>query len=559
MAAAQLIIFADNPPLLTAEYPFGAAPLNASGQIPMAALPTGVSTGLIYYGTVALDNTTTPAGILQSNASISGSTQAAGTFVIIASNGNLSAAVDGVTAVLAGARFVSNGVTWDYYGDAEVITTDQLAAEAVTTAKIAPLNITSALIADGAVLTVKILDANVTTAKLADNAVTTVKITDANVTLAKMAPNSVGSGNIVDGSVLTAKIADANVTTVKIADGNVTTAKIAGASVTLAKMAPNSVGSGNIVDGSVLTAKIADANVTTAKILDGNVTTAKLADGGVTTAKIADANVTLAKMAPSSVGTSNIVDANVTTAKIADANVTTAKIADVNVTTAKLADNAVTTVKILDANVTTAKIADLNVTTAKLADNAVTTAKIADANVTSDKLVTYSTAMKLYAPYQNMTVVQSLTGGGNATLTVGYDTSDTGNAQHSYVMTKTTTNNSSGTQTFRILVRVPPTLVAWSANSVQLRFKGSSTNPARSYARINAYQADGTTQIITGTNTAPAAINTWQTLSANFSTPPSGDTFVLEVILYAARVDAANIFSSTGGTITLNYQAKYNQ
>lgn len=58
---------------------------------------------------------------------------------------------------------VSNGTTLAY----GLIDTDNLADDAVTTAKI--------------------LDANVSTAKLADNAVTTVKIADANVTLAKLA------------------------------------------------------------------------------------------------------------------------------------------------------------------------------------------------------------------------------------------------------------------------------------------------------------------------------------------------------------------------------------
>jgi hypothetical protein len=57
----------------------------------------------------------------------------------------------------------------------------------------------------------------VTTNVIADNAVTTAKITDANITSAKLASDS----------VTTAKITDANVTTAKLADDAVTANKVA--------------------------------------------------------------------------------------------------------------------------------------------------------------------------------------------------------------------------------------------------------------------------------------------------------------------------------------------
>lgn len=62
------------------------------------------------------------------------------------------------------------------------------------------------------------VNGNLDSDNLASNAVTTAKITDANVTTAKLAASA----------VTTAKIADANVTTAKIADANVTGAKLFG-------------------------------------------------------------------------------------------------------------------------------------------------------------------------------------------------------------------------------------------------------------------------------------------------------------------------------------------
>ena len=73
---------------------------------------------------------------------------------------------------------------------------------------------------------VGIKDGGVGTTQLAANSVTTAKIADANVTADKLAANS----------VTTAKIADANVTADKLAANSVTTAKIADNAVTYGKL-----------------------------------------------------------------------------------------------------------------------------------------------------------------------------------------------------------------------------------------------------------------------------------------------------------------------------------
>lgn len=90
------------------------------------------------------------------------------------------------------------------------------------------------------------------------------------------------------------------------------------------------------------------------------------------------------------IDTAYIKDAAITNAKIANAAITTAKIADAAITDAKIANAAITTAKIADAAVTSAKIANAAITTAKIADAAITTAKIVDAAITDAKIVSLS-------------------------------------------------------------------------------------------------------------------------------------------------------------------------
>jgi hypothetical protein len=272
------------------------------------------------------------------------------------------------------------------------VTTNKLASDAVTTAKIADASVTTPKLADGAVTSQKILDGtietvdlkdgSVTTPKLADNAVTTIKITDGNVTTAKLADSSITTIKLAPDAVTTAKIADASVTTPKLADGAVTSQKILDGTIETV----------DLKDGSVTTPKLADNAVTTIKITDGNVTTPKLADNSVTTIKITDGNVTTAKLADSSVTTIKLATGAVTTAKIADGSVTTPKIADGSVTTVKLADSSVTTSKLATGAVTTAKLADGSVTAQKLADNAITASKLENSGVVAG---TYGSATKV--------------------------------------------------------------------------------------------------------------------------------------------------------------------
>jgi hypothetical protein len=84
--------------------------------------------------------------------------------------------------------------------------------------------ITSNELASNAVVTAKIADSNVTTAKIANGAVITEKISDLAVTTIKL-ENSTSSAT----GVTTAKIADSNVTTAKLANASVVAEKLSGA------------------------------------------------------------------------------------------------------------------------------------------------------------------------------------------------------------------------------------------------------------------------------------------------------------------------------------------
>ena len=140
------------------------------------------------------------------------------------------------------------------------------------------------------------------TNKLAANAVTTAKIADGNVTTAKLAAASVGTVQLIDGAVTAAKITDGNVTTAKLADGAVTAAKITDGGVTSSKVAVHAVSNGQLatmlakrVKGAVTAGDVVDLTMADlVALLDdyfggtGWRSITGLSDGSVTNVKLAD-------------------------------------------------------------------------------------------------------------------------------------------------------------------------------------------------------------------------------------------------------------------------------
>ena len=117
----------------------------------------------------------------------------------------------------------------------------------------------------------------VTGAKVADDAIDSEHIAAGAIDLAHMSANSIDSDQYVDGSIDTAHIADSQITLAKMAansvdsdqyvDGSIDTAHIADSQITLAKMAANSVDSDQYVDGSVDNVHLANSAIS---VTDGN-------------------------------------------------------------------------------------------------------------------------------------------------------------------------------------------------------------------------------------------------------------------------------------------------
>ncbi|MEP7220025.1 MAG: hypothetical protein ABI876_13970, partial [Bacteroidota bacterium] len=175
--------------------------------------------------------------------------------------------------------------------------------------------VTSIKIADGSVTTPKILDAAVTTPKLIDGAITTVKLSDGSVTTAKIADAATTTAKLADGSVITAKVADSSITNAKVASG-ISYSKLSGAPTSLP---PNGPAAGDL-SGLYPDPSIAIGAVTSNKILDGTIIDADVNAA----AAIAYSKLNL----NNSIQNGDITANAVTTSKVANGTVTTSKMAD---------------------------------------------------------------------------------------------------------------------------------------------------------------------------------------------------------------------------------------
>ena len=279
----------------------------------------------------------------------------------------------------------------------DVVQSDDVAAAAITTAKLAAAAVGVAQLADAAV----------TTAKLADAAVTSDKLAAASVTVGKIASAAVDTAGLADDAVTRAKIAHGTANTLFGFDASGAPAEVAaGSHVTISggtiAVVPGSLTELTDTPSSYLAqgGRFLRANVGETAVEFALINANALADGAVANAKLADAAVSAAKIGPAAVGTANLAAAAVTSDKIADGAVAIAKLANAAVTSPKIASNAVDSGKIAAAAVSTDKIADGAISTAKLADAAVTSAKIAANAVDSSKIVAAAvTAPKLAAGF----------------------------------------------------------------------------------------------------------------------------------------------------------------
>ena len=260
------------------------------------------------------------------------------------------------TLVWNGTRFTSYYLFLDSLAVTGSISTDLLAANAVTAEKIKALAIT--------------------TDKLAANAVNADKI----------AANAVTADKIKAGSVVADKIAANAITVEKIAANAITSEKISANAVTATKIAALAVNADKIAANAITAEKIAALAITAEKIAANAITTDKLAANAVNADKLAANAITAEKIAANAVTAEKIKALAITTDKLAANAVNADKLAANAVTADKIKAGSVVADKLAANAVTTAKIAALAVNADKIAANAITAEKIAALAITADKI-----------------------------------------------------------------------------------------------------------------------------------------------------------------------------
>ena len=220
-------------------------------------------------------------------------------------------------------RYNSSGPSWT----TAVPTTDlsgtiaetQIAADAVTNAKIATDAIQGDVIAANAITTVKINDTAISAAKIASNAVTAVKINAGAVVADKIATNAVTAIKINADAVTADKIATNAVTADAVNAGAITAGAIAAGAINATDIiADNMILADAIAADQITSAKIATGAVTADSITTGAITTDKIAANAVNASKLVLDNSTITSQTIGGVPTVIIKDLGVGSAKIAN-------------------------------------------------------------------------------------------------------------------------------------------------------------------------------------------------------------------------------------------------
>ncbi len=185
-----------------------------------------------------------------------------------------------------------------------------------------------------------------------------------------IAPDAVGTSELAADAVEAENILDGAVTRPKLdatgaASGNVLTYDGAEVIWAPATIADGAVTSAKIAAGAVIEETIGTDAVTTDKVADGSIGTSKLADEAVTNEKVADSDISLVKLDAGSATTDDVIRYTGTTVEwgavaVGDGTIDSDKLADDAVTTAKIVNFAVTTDKIAASAVGSSQVSSIS-------------------------------------------------------------------------------------------------------------------------------------------------------------------------------------------------------
>ena len=173
---------------------------------------------------------------------------------------------------------------------------------------------------------------------IADDAITTAKILNEEILSEDIKNETILAEDIKEGAVETSEILNETILAEDIAEGAVT--------------------SSEILDETIVAADIAEGAVTTSEILDETILAEDIAEGAVTTSEILDETIVAADIAEGAVTTSEILNGTIINEDIAADAITTDKIQDGTIINEDIAADAVTTDKILDGTIVNADIAN---------------------------------------------------------------------------------------------------------------------------------------------------------------------------------------------------------
>ncbi len=261
---------------------------------------------------------------------------------------------------------------------------------------------------------------------IAADAVTSSKIADSTITNADISPTAAISysklslNNSIANSDLTAN----SVTTSKVANGTVTTSKLADSAVSGLKLLTYAVTNRHIADGAVTLPKIDPTGATSGQVIGYNGTNVVWTTGGASGAAGGDLTGTYPNptIAADAVTSSKIADSTITNADISPtAAISYSKLSLTNsIQNGDIVANAITTSKVANGTVTTSKLADSAVSGLKLLTFAVTNRHLAANSVTTDKIDPTGATSGDVLTYNGTNVVWSAGSGNvshNATLT----------------------------------------------------------------------------------------------------------------------------------------------